>query len=241
MSEVFLNERNTPNIIPVPVKRAIDLTHSISSESPSWDGGCCFSLSVAVDYEDCSGQDLFRVQQITTRAGIGTHIDAPAHCFKGKATVDRLELESLVTNCVVIKVNGEVDAAYNIMPSDIEQFERAHGHISPNSFVIFHTGWSQYWSTPEKYRNDLNFPSVHERTAELLLERKIAGLGIDTLSPDAGGQSFPVHRLILGEGKYLVENVADASSLPPTGARVFIMPMKIQGGTEAPVRLVAFV
>jgi kynurenine formamidase len=63
-----------------------------------------------------------------------------------------------------------------------------------------------------------------------------------TPSADArGGEDFPVHRAILGAGKYLVENVANAKELPPTGARIFVMPMKIKDGTEAPIRLVALV
>ena len=69
--------------------------------------------------------------------------------------------------------------------------------------------------------------------AALLGERGIAGLGIDTLSADTGGRSFPVHRAILGSGRYLVENIANAELLPPTGATAFVLPMKIHEGTEA--------
>jgi len=75
----------------------------------------------------------------------------------------------------------------------------------------------------------------------MLLERSIAGIGIDTLSCDRGDQGFPVHRVILGAGKYLVENIANAKELPPTGGRILVLPLKLKHGTEAPVRLVAFV
>lgn len=92
-----------------------------------------------------------------------------------------------------------------------------------------------------KYRNDLQFPSVHEEVAALLVERGISGLGTDTLSADAGGKAFPVHRLILGYERYLVENIANAELLPPTGATALVMPMKIFGGTEAPIRIAAVV
>jgi kynurenine formamidase len=75
----------------------------------------------------------------------------------------------------------------------------------------------------------------------MLLQRSIAGIGIDTLSCDRGDQGFPVHRIILGAGKYLVENIANAKELPPTGGRILVLPLKLEHGTEAPVRLVAFV
>ena len=67
------------------------------------------------------------------------------------------------------------------------------------------------------------------------------GIGVDTLSPDTGKQGFPVHDIFLGAGKYLVENIANSESLPNVGAHILVLPLKIQGGTEAPVRLVGLV
>ena len=110
-----------------------------------------------------------------------------------------------------------------------------------HTFVIFYTGWEKFWDTPTQYINGHEFPSVHPDTAKLLLERDIAGIGIDTLSPDTGKDGFPVHRAVLGAGKYLVENIANAKELPESGAKSLVMPMKIKDGTEAPVRLVALV
>ncbi len=218
--------------------RLVDLTHSLSPEIPCWDGDCGFSLTIETDYKDCTGPDRFRTQKIETRAGMGTHIDAPAHCFQGAKTIDALDLKDLVTDCAVIKVHDIADENYIITPEVLKEFEKKNGIIQTNTFVIFHTGWDKHWST-EKYRNSLRFPSVHEETAKLLLQRNISGLGTDTLSADARGESFPVHRCILGAGKYLVENIVNARELPSTGAKIFIMPTKIKGGTEAPIRLVA--
>ena len=120
-------------------------------------------------------------------------------------------------------------------------FEKENGAIREGTFVIFHSGWSRFWQDRDKYRNNLKFPSVEESAAKLLIERNISGLGIDSFSADSGGENFPVHRIILGAGKYLVENIAGADSLPPSGAQVLIMPMKIKGGTESPVRLLGMV
>lgn len=219
----------------------IDLTHSLTSDIPSFDGDCCFSLHIAVDYKDCESTNLFRVQKIEAKAGAGTHMDAPAHCFPKSKTIEALDLANLVTECIIIRVDDEANETYVVMPDAIKKFEEQHGKIEPNTFVIFYTGWDKYWGTPKKYRNDLQFPSVHEETAKLLLKRDVAGIGIDTLSPDAGGKDYPVHRVILGSGKYLVENVANAEKVPPTGAKIMIMPMKIKDGTEAPIRMIAVV
>ena len=222
-------------------QKIIDLTHSLTPEIATFDGPCGFNLVKTLDYGECAPPNLFRVQKITEMmAGVGTHMDAPAHCIQNGKTIDVLELKNLVTNCVVINIETS-DENYIARPDVVEKFEQEHGEIKQNSFVIFYTGWDKYWETPEKFRNGLSFPSIHEDTAKLLLERNISGIGIDTLSADAKGEDFPVHRAILGAGKYLVENIANAKDLPPTGAKIFIMPIKIKGGTEAPIRLIALV
>ncbi|MES2409496.1 MAG: cyclase family protein [Patescibacteria group bacterium] len=221
--------------------KIIDLTHTLASDIPSWDEGCCFNTSISLDYKDCKSPNLFRVQKIEAKAGCGTHIDAPAHCFEGGKTIDQLTLDNLVIDCVVIRPKQEVGENYLILPEEINKFENEYGKIEPGTFVIFDTGWGQYWNDPQKYRNDLKFPSIHPDTAQLLIERNVSGIGIDTLSPDAIGEDFPVHRRILGAGKFIVENIANAEELPEKGAKIIIAPIKIRGGTEAPVRLMALI
>lgn len=218
--------------------KVIDLTHSLSNAIPAWDGKADFELSMVTDYKDCTPPDLFRTQKIHASMSLGTHMDAPAHVIPGGRIIDKLTLEELVADCVVIDVSREAHEDYLVMPSAVENFEKQHGRIPEHSLVIFYTGWSKYWDTPGKYHNGFAFPSVDVSTAELLLKRNIAGLGIDTFSCDTGKKGFPVHRAILGADKYLVENVANANLLPSTGAKVLVLPMKIKEGTEAPIRLV---
>lgn len=221
--------------------KIVDLTHSLSPEVPSWDGSCGFELSISTDYKDCTPPDLYRIQQIKCRAGIGTHMDAPAHFVENGRTIDKLTLEELISDCVVIDVSSEANESYVIMPDVIEKFEKEYGEIKSNSFVIFYTGWDKFWDDREKYNNDHKFPCVDVATAKLLLERNISGLGIDTLSADTGANGFPVHQAILGANKYLVENVANAKELPPIGAKILVLPLKIKDGTEAPIRLIAMI
>src|ERR1700731_2552559 len=114
--------------------KIVYLTHTLSPEIPCWDGDCGFNLAMEIDYKDCSGPDFFRTQKITTRAGMGTHMDAPAHCFSGAKTIDVLDLENLVTDCAVIKVNDVADKNYVVMPEMIWKFEKENGKIKPNTF-----------------------------------------------------------------------------------------------------------
>ncbi|MDP9249583.1 MAG: cyclase family protein [bacterium] len=221
----------------------IDLTHEIRADAPTWDGVSGFELSVTTDFKDCAPADLFKTQQIRCNGGIGTHVDAPAHAILGGRTVDQLTLAELSAECIVIDVSMEAheNPNYVILPRALEKYERAHGGIPAASFVLFYTGWDKYWSMPKKYHNNHNFPSMDITTAEALISRGVAGVGIDTLSLDTGANGFPVHHALLNADRYLVENVANARLLPLTGAHVLIMPMKIVGATEAPVRMLALI
>jgi len=46
---------------------------------------------------------------------------------------------------------------------------------------------------------------------------------------------------MLGNGKYLIENIANAHMLPLVGSYLLFAPLLIVGGTEAPVRLIGLI
>lgn len=219
----------------------LDLTHTLSSSIPSWNGTCGFKHEVKLDYADCPTDVKFRVQQIKMHAGIGTHMDAPAHCIPGGQSIADIPLSSLVAPCVVIDVSTKYkDENAVVSPEDLLSFEQQYGLVPSGAFVIIRTGWERFWEEPEKYRNHLMFPCVSAEVALLLLARDIVGLGIDTLSPDRPERGYPVHQAVLGAGKYIIENVANAARLPSIGSYSLALPIKTQEGTEAPVRLVGF-
>lgn len=215
----------------------IDLTHSLTSDIPHWGSGCGFQHKIELDYSNCTSDVKFRVQSLQMAAGIGTHMDAPLHCVPDGISIADIPLQSLIAPCRVIDVSDRANERYCVSPDDISRFEKEYGMIPKNTFVIFYTGWDKWWLQPEKYRNELVFPSVSKEAAALLLTRDIVGIGIDTLSPDTGDSGFPVHQLILGAGKYIIENIHNAKQLGPI-AQIIAFPIKIQDGTEAPVRLV---
>ena len=59
--------------------KAVDLTHTISSETPTWEGDCGFNHDITSDYNSCTTRVQFRVQKIDMRSKTSNHIDAPAH------------------------------------------------------------------------------------------------------------------------------------------------------------------
>ncbi|MFK8039735.1 MAG: cyclase family protein [Rickettsiaceae bacterium] len=221
--------------------KVLDLTHKIDNDTKSWHGSCGFTQNTTVEYDDCTTDVKFRIQEINMHAGVGTHIDAPGHIIRGGAMVGDFELESLVRPCIRIDASNGVNANSQLSADDILVFEKEYGKVQDGSFFLVCTSWDRHWSDPEKYQNKLQFPSVTEDAALLLLERNIAGLGIDTMSPDCPASGYPVHKHLLGAGKYIVENITNAKSLPPVGSFSMSLPINGRNLTEAPVRLVGLI
>lgn len=140
--------------------KIIDLTHTISASTPSWDGDCGFSNELILDYGACITPVKFRVQKIHMYAGFGTHMDAPAHCIPDGKTIDELDINELSAPCIVIDVSSQAHESYLLSANDIKLFENKYGQINAGSFVIIRTGWEQYWHEPSQYRNHLQFPSI---------------------------------------------------------------------------------
>lgn len=219
--------------------KLVDLTHPLSADVPTWNGSCGFCLEIKKDYDQ-----MFRVQQIKMHAGIGTHMDAPSHRIQGGLSIADISLEQLFVPASVIDVSKKAGADYEVSCEDIENYEAAYGLIPQNSLVIAYTGWSRFWLDSTNYRNidakgQMHFPAFSAKAAELLLKREIAGIAIDTLSPDCLDTTFPVHKLVLGAGKYIIENIANCSQIPPQGSYVIALPLRAEGGTESPIRAVA--
>ncbi|APJ05139.1 cyclase family protein [Silvanigrella aquatica] len=219
--------------------KVIDLSHTIHSDIPSWEGGCACILKNLSDYDDSNAKVKFRIQDISLPLGLGTHMDTPAHCFKDKKTASEIDITNPIYECVVIDVSEKSNANYLISKSDIKEFEKQFGFINENSIVLFRTGWAKYWHNQHKYRNNLQFPSISEESALYLNEKNIAGIGIDTLSPDTINSEFEVHQIMLGNNRFIIENVANLELLPSTGTYLMVLPLKIQNATESPLRLVA--
>jgi kynurenine formamidase len=179
----------------------------------------------------------------------GTHLDAPAHFAPGKATVDQIPVKHLFGPAVLIDVRAEGanDADYQAPAAKFQDWERVHGGIPEGAIVLLRTGWAARWPDVQRYRNldsqgRMHFPGFSAEAARFLIERKVSGLGCDTMSVDFGASSdFAVHHLALGAGLYHLENLADLSGVPESGAYLVAAPIKLEGGSGGAVRVFAMV
>ena len=216
----------------------LDLTHFIHENIPTWSGSCGFKHEIKRDYGDG-----IRVMKYSMHGSAGTHIDAPSHFFKEGKQIGDLALKDLIVPYACIDVSHKMQPSLQITLEDVLDYEQLYGPITPATFVIGFTGWGKYWNEPLKYRNEVEgklvFPTYSYKAVCYLNTKGISGVGIDTLSPDPSDSDHPVHKLLLGEGKYIVENMAHLEKLPSRQGMILILPMKIANGAEAPIRLLA--
>ena len=166
--------------------------------------------------------------------------------------VHQYPIAELISPAVVINVSqqAERNTDYRITEQDILNWEKIHGSIPNGSFVIANTGWSKYWHDSNRFvgvdENGVrHFPGWGQEAAQYLLNKGVRGLGIDTVSIDAGNEDkFVAHAVFLKADKYLVENIhigtEDSNTLPDVGATVFVLPIPIENCSEAPARIIAY-
>ena len=224
----------------------VDLTHTIHEGIPTWSGKSGFHLEIKRDYD--TG---VRVQSMKCHAGIGTHMDAPTHFFEGSWNIGDIPLENLIAPVCLLDVRNEMEPDFFVLPHHVEAYEKKYGPIQKHSLVIAQTGWEQFWSNPEQYQNKdasgrMHFPGFSPEAATLLVQKGIVGLGIDTLTPDGShntspGEIYPVHRIVLGAKKYILENLAHLDRMPPSGAYAIVFPPKLRDATEASARVAGLI
>lgn len=225
--------------------KIIDLTHTITPTIPLWPGSDPFCMKIRFDY----GEVGCRAAAYSFVAGTGTHMDAPAHFIKGGKTVDQIPLKDLIAPLCIINVRHNVhnNPDYTLQVADIIAWEARNGEIPPSGVVIMNSGWADRWPDLTAFLNEdfggtKHFPGFSVEAAQLLLERKVVGIGIDTFSLDAGiATAFPVHHLMLANGIYFLECLANLDQVPASGAYICSLPPKVENAPEIPVRVVAFV
>lgn len=226
--------------------RVIDLSYAINDKLVPWPGDKkWFEAEVNASVE----KNGYFTRSFWMLEHYGTHLDAPVHFPPGKATVDQIPARQLFGPAVVMdaRAEGAKDADYQLPAAHVEEWEKRNGGIPAGAIVLLRTGWATRWPNAQEYRNPdaegrMHFPGFSVEAAKLLIERKVSGLGCDTMSVDYGASTdFEVHRLALGSGLYHLENLTDLSALPEEGAFLVVAPIKLEGGSGGPVRVFALV
>jgi len=234
----------------------IELSHSLTNESPFWDGIPENAVELGtslVDYNYIEGMPL-QIQSFKFPGQFGTHIDYPRHFIEDGRTSDDFHIKDTILPLIVLDIIDKVENNfdYEISVEDIVNFEIKHGKIPENSFVAMRTGWGKRW--PDKallenkdYEEKEHYPGWTIETLKYLFEeRHVAGVGHETLDTDAPITSCAVgdlqaERYVLAQDKFQVELLANLDKVPLTGSLIFIAAPRISEANGLPVRAWAII
>ncbi|HEU5195205.1 MAG TPA: cyclase family protein [Methylomirabilota bacterium] len=137
---------------------------------------------------------------------------------------------------------------FEITAAHLEATAKAQGvEVRPGDSLLIRTGWGQYFGKDNAKFLGEQSPGPGQDAAKWLIDKKVRLAGNDTATfekrPAAYGKElFSVHMMLLADhGIYIMEN----ANLEPLGdarigvALLIVTPLKIQGASGSPLRVLA--
>jgi kynurenine formamidase len=230
----------------------VDLSHPFNEQTIYWPTAERFTLTQVAEGETEGGW-YYAANNFAAAEHGGTHLDAPIHFARGGDKANEIPLRRLVGRAVTVDVSARVgdNADYLISRADLRRWERRNGRIPQRTIVLLRTGWERFWPDAEQYLGtaergesavpQLHFPGLSRGGARFLVNRRdVKAVGLDTASIDYGqSTNFLAHRVLGAANVPVFENVARLGRLPDRGFAVVALPMKIEGGSGGPLRIMA--
>ena len=170
--------------------------------------------------------------------------------------IESFPVDLMLNRAVVLDVarhlaGGKPDPlapGFEITGAHLEQTAKAQGvEVRPGDSLLIRTGWGQYFGKDNAKFLGEQSPGPGQDAARWIIDRKVRLAGNDTATfekrPAAYGKElFSVHMMLLVDnGIYIMEN----ANLEPLGdakvgvALLVVTPLKIEGATGSPLRVLA--
>jgi arylformamidase len=227
--------QSAPWVLKVPERQVIDISVTVSSDTPVWPGDTPFSCLWTWDMGTGSSVN---VSSVTSSPHAGTHADTPLHVTRGAAGSEWLSLESFRGPALVLDVS---DATGEIEVSDIDSRVREALAGSTRNAVADTPAMRLLLKTGHTIAAGIfpeSWPSLSVACAEELARRRVILVGLDCPSADEReNKTLDVHHALLDNGVCVLENL-DLRSVDPGEYYLDALPMKVAGLDAAPVRAV---
>ena len=160
---------------------------------------------------DMKKGDLYNLTNISLCTHNGTHIDAPFHFIKNGKTVNEIELEKFVGECLVVSFNGE------ITKEDAEKLMEKEN--SPKRILIKGDAF------------------VTEDSAKVFTDKGIYLLGCESQSVGPEASPMAVHKILLEKEVVLLEGLR-LNNINDGKYFLCAQPVNVAGSDGAPCRAV---
>ncbi|PKN06785.1 MAG: hydrolase [Deltaproteobacteria bacterium HGW-Deltaproteobacteria-8] len=221
-------------------KHILDLSWPVSPGMPLFPGDPPVTLAPMGVLET----DGFLSHLAGLPAHSGTHVDAPAHVLADGEALCDLPLSRFAGPGVVLDVRDRAGLA--VQGQDLEPHLVWLRAQAP-AFVLLLTGDAARWGEADYFTRGAH---LTPEAALLLAGLGLSGIGLDAASVDpyetsdqheagcaTGTCQLPAHRLLLGAGLVIVENLCGLDRLPASGFEFLCLP--VLGLDGSPVRAAA--
>ena len=214
--------------------KVVDLSHSIEPGMPVYPGteGPRFERANTIE------RDGFAERLVTMYSHTGTHMDAPAHIFPGAASLDRLPAGRFAGRAVILDVRSLAGAPGAWPRIGAAAVSAIVPRLAGAAFLVLRTGWEARWGEPRYFEG---FPTLDEAAARALVAVPgLSGVAVDAISVDpVDSRELPVHRVLLGAGLVIVENLRSLAEVGTDEFDLACLPLPLAEADGAPVRAVA--
>ncbi|PID26600.1 MAG: cyclase [Candidatus Cloacimonadota bacterium] len=194
----------------------IDLTREIVNNLPVFPG----DKAVSIKKTHSLSKDGYRNFRIDTEMHIGTHIDSPMHITDSTTYLSEYSINTFFGNGITVDINSNP--------------EIYKSKINKETFVLFDTGMDSKFGKDEYFEN---YPILCEDWVNLIIAKKVKGVGFDSPSPDK--YPFEIHKKLLKNGIFIIENLTNIRQIEKN--KIFeLIVLHLKTRTDgAPVRAVA--
>lgn len=199
--------------------KVVDLTVPLNEQTPVYPGDPTTVIKPAGIFS----KDGFNDHLVSVGTHVGTHIDAPLHMLADGKSLDQIPVGQFVGRGVYVKVEDK--------KFDLDKIKNVG--IEEGDIVLFHTGLIDIYNKEEYYSD---YPEIPEEVAKYLVDKKVKMVGMDMSGPDH--PPFKIHKILLGGGVLIIENLTNLSELANKDFTVYALPIKLQVD-GAPARVIA--
>lgn len=223
--------------------RFVDLSHTVSPETPHWPGFPDMKDETLFSYE----KDGFFVNEYRLVSQYGTHVDAPCHFIRDGRSAEMIGPEDMILPLCVIDVSAKAaaDADYAASVQDIEDWEAEHGRIPDGAFAALRTDWSKR-TDMDNYdaAGNKHYPAWGLDTVRFLVEqRNVTAIGHETADTDPPAVSavkgYEAEIWLFEQQRYQIELLKNLDLVPPAGAVIICGFPAVKGGAGFTARCIA--
>ncbi len=220
------------------MSKIIDLSMTIEERMITF--GAHWHPKVKITQLGKFGRENRETRKITIGTHTGTHIDAPRHFIKNGKTVEKICLNWLCGEALLLDFSKKK----NKSPINVSDLRSKIGNKKAERLVLRYD-WDIKALGSKLYYSD--HPYLTAEACKWIVAQKIKVLGLDAPQPDNPINGFGSksdaenHKILLKNNVFIVEYLINLKKIKQKNFNFFVCPLKIKDGDGSPARCFAIV